>query len=1299
MDAARWKRVRELTERLLEAGEDERRAELVVLEAEDPALRRDVEELLRQDAEAGTLQLDRTGLGFHGEVDDLPAEREGDLIGSYRLVRPLGQGGMGSVWLAQRAEGDFEHQVAIKVVKRGMDSELILARFRRERQVLARLQHPNIVRLLDGGLTADGRPYLVMGYVDGKPIDVFCDERKSSASEVARLLVTVCHAVQAAHELSTVHRDLKPGNILVTADGTPRLLDFGIAKLVEGENDSTLLTQTGQRVLTPMYASPEQVRGGRVSAATDVYALGVLLYRLLTGRVPHDVRNSSYAELERAICREEPTRPSLAAPRGLRAELRGDLDVIVLRALAKEPARRYSNAGELADDLQRHLDGLPITARPDTVTYRVAKYVRRNRIQVAAALAVIAALTAGLISTTVQFRKARAAQSAAEQETLRANQQERIAREESIRAAEQEALAKEQAALAREEARVRRINEYTARLAAADAMASASQASRAVYEVARAEPELRGWEHAYLSRSLDRSMLRYTSPDIPGSGRVQSLAFSPDHRWLAYGSGSFSRCRTVRVLDAEGGEEVTSLLHGDLNLRALGFSRDGALLACGGSAGNLKVWSTADWSLVFERQIHGGRILQLQFGRSGDRLFTLGDDGGPDSLSVRRTSDFVETLRVPSPTGLTAIDDHPTEALVAMGTYDGSIRFQPLAQGAPAETVVGPPSPVESVRFHGSGRRLIALTRRGIVLHLDPTTPAIVERIDPPEPGNSGRASLSLDGERAVIPVAGRRYLVLDTFTGETVGTLVGGREEPYSTAFSADGSRVAAGNRYNLGVWDIEGTPSRRRLRLPADPQRLDVSADGTWIACGLADGRLCLIDGITAMLVRELGGHSTSVRDVSFHPRRPVLASVAAGVGILHDVERGVEIARFQSDQPLGAVEFCPDGTLLASADASGRVELRDPHTGELRQTLTGHESPVRALSFAPDGRRLASAGGSSDRHAPGDTAVHLWSIPDGEPLHRLTGHPVFLCDVIWSDDGTRVIATGQSFGPEVRMWDSATGVEVAARRPLGRAWATADLARMPGQGRLLVPAMDETVRVWLQDDLQTAVFTLQGGGSYGVAADPRGRYVAGIHRSRTMPRLDVWTSVEPTEIAYTSTLQRLLERHVLHSEVRARVAGDPWLPEDQRARALAILDVLPEQTASALLEEAMRPLVVPFRPRTDAHRSLRLARAAEELDAESTEVFFTQALACYRLGRHEECLLLLDEVESLREPEPGFEDGRPEDRLLRALALHAGGDEDLGRELFEQVERDLAGRTDDPPTRALGSLHREARERFSR
>jgi non-specific serine/threonine protein kinase/serine/threonine-protein kinase len=393
--------------------------------AGDLGLRHQVEALLKSHRQAG--HFIETPL-VHPQEALLEAPDSDHLIdqtvGHYRILQRLGAGGMGVVYLARRADQQYEKRVAIKLIKRGMDTESVLRHFHTERQILATFDHPNIAHLLDGGATADGLPYFVMEYVEGVPIDDYCEAQKLSITQRLQLFRQICGAVTYAHRHAVIHRDLKPSNILVGSDGVPKLLDFGIAKILQpGEYRESILTMIGLRMMTPDYASPEQVRGEALTTASDVYSLGVVLYKLLTGNQPYDLPRTSH-DISRAITETEPRRPSAVVGKSERwaRGLRGDLDNVVLMALRKEPERRYQSVERLSDDIRRHLENLPVLARHDTFGYRATKFVQRNKAATSAAALVALSLLGGIVATSWQAQKAREQEAMATAAKARAEQ-------------------------------------------------------------------------------------------------------------------------------------------------------------------------------------------------------------------------------------------------------------------------------------------------------------------------------------------------------------------------------------------------------------------------------------------------------------------------------------------------------------------------------------------------------------------------------------------------------------------------------------------------------------------------------------------------------------------------------------------------------------------------------------------------------------------------------------------------------------------------------------------------------------
>jgi non-specific serine/threonine protein kinase/serine/threonine-protein kinase len=442
MTPQRWQRVNDLFYAALERDPEERPAFLLRACPDDEEIISEVESLLASHHEADTL----TGRPIFQKAVRVIADEdissvEGNRIGPYRVIREIGRGGMGAIYLAERDDDEYHKQVAIKLIKRGMDSDAILHRFRAERQILATLDHTNIARMLDGGTTREGLPYFVMEYIEGLPIDRYSDERKLSINQRLTLFLQVCAAVQHSHQHLVVHRDIKPSNIIVTSDGATKLLDFGIAKIVTPDT-GVAETMSARGWMTPEYSSPEQLRGLGATTSDDVYSLGVILYELLAGRSPYQFKDRSPVEVAEVISSTDPDRPSTAAvridratvredaptalspdsisqaregtPEKLRRRLSGDLDNIVLKAMHREKDMRYRSVAELAEDIRRHLEGRPVMARKGTFSYRASKYIRRNKVTVASAAIIALTLIGSTIVTAWQARVARRAQAQAE---------------------------------------------------------------------------------------------------------------------------------------------------------------------------------------------------------------------------------------------------------------------------------------------------------------------------------------------------------------------------------------------------------------------------------------------------------------------------------------------------------------------------------------------------------------------------------------------------------------------------------------------------------------------------------------------------------------------------------------------------------------------------------------------------------------------------------------------------------------------------------------------------------------------
>lgn len=441
MNPEHWEKLKNIFNKALKLEGNARKTYLDEICGEDQALRNEIESLLQAYQMPGILDNPPKDLLESTFSSQRITDKKGEEFGPYKIIKTLGYGGMGNVYLAERADGQFEQQVALKLLRTGFTTENQVRRFLSERQILATLNHEHIARLLDGGVTEDGQPWFAMEYIKGQPINEYCNAKQLTIKQRLGLFLKICEAVQSAHRKLIVHRDLKPSNILVTEDGTVKLLDFGIAKVISREDalsGSMPITRTGLLPLTPAYASPEQIRGEPMTTASDIYQLGVVLYELLTGCRPYKVSGKTPSEVERIICEQRPTRPSTAVttkpkeqdqeylqkrtPKQFQKYLKGDLDLIVMKSLRKEPDRRYESAEQLALDIRNYLTGHPVTAHPDSIGYQLQKFIRRNRVAVSAA-AVILVLIVGYAATiTWHSQQTQAALEHAQQETQKAEQ-------------------------------------------------------------------------------------------------------------------------------------------------------------------------------------------------------------------------------------------------------------------------------------------------------------------------------------------------------------------------------------------------------------------------------------------------------------------------------------------------------------------------------------------------------------------------------------------------------------------------------------------------------------------------------------------------------------------------------------------------------------------------------------------------------------------------------------------------------------------------------------------------------------
>ena len=800
-------------------------------------LREEVESLLAAATRAGTfLESPLTEAAVVLREASQPiepplAERAGSRIGRYKLLEQIGEGGFGVVWMAEQEE-PVRRRVALKIIKLGMDTREVVARFEAERQALALMDHPHIAKVLDGGATDKGRPYFVMDLVKGVPITKFCDERRLSTRQRLELFMQVCHAVQHAHQKGIIHRDLKPSNILVTVQDDrplPKVIDFGVAKATQARlTEKTLFTRLQQWIGTPAYMSPEQAGLGSLDVDTrsDVYSLGVVLYELLTGRTPFDTQKllaTGYEAVMRTIREEDPPKPSTrlstlqevelsttavqrgSEPAKLNRLVRGDLDWIVMKCLEKDRARRYETASALAQDLERHLGHEPVLARPPSNLYRLQKLVRRNKLAFAAGSLVSASLVLGLGISTILFFQERAAREravAAEQLAEQARAEETQQREK--------ATAKAQESLDRL-VRLQNANGI-ARLEEAELAASLPWFAEALGAL-QGKPE-----REELQRIRINSVLHECPKPIQmffHDGPVTTAHFSQNGRWVV----TASRDHTARVWDPATGQPVgNTLQHTGIVWQAV-FSADGRRVATASADGTARVWDAETGRPVTPPLAHQGPVVKAIFSPDGklvataceDRTARLWDAESGESVAlIKGHGDAVRQV-VFSPDGM----------LLATGSDDARVRIWPTrVAGTVSPAVLLYSGPLTALQFsasakHFMGSSIDASVRTHVVAQGYPYLHPTINYAGPVL-----HAAFSPDDRYLVTALGTGAARVYDALCGEPKGPELLHRGAIHSAQFDPESRRVVTASAdQTAAVWEINTGELVVRLRHGGGP------------------------------------------------------------------------------------------------------------------------------------------------------------------------------------------------------------------------------------------------------------------------------------------------------------------------------------------------------------------------------------------------------------------------------------------------------------------------------------------------
>jgi WD40 repeat protein/serine/threonine protein kinase len=1031
--------------------EEERRRFVDQACAGDAELKRRVEELIENHFRAGSF-LESPAPHLVGTVEAPASERPGTVIGPYKLLEQIGEGGFGVVFMAEQQQ-PVRRKVALKILKPGMDTRHVIARFEAERQALALMDHPNIAKVLDGGQTSSGRPYFVMDLVKGLPITDYCDQAQLTPRERLELFVHLCQAVQHAHQKGVIHRDLKPSNVLVTLhDGTPvvKVIDFGIAKATGQQlTDKTLFTNFAQLIGTPLYMSPEQaaLSGLDVDTRSDIYSLGVLLYELLTGSTPFDkerLRTAGFDEIRRIIREEEPAKPSTristlgqaaatasdnrkSDPQRLSKLFRGELDWIVMKALEKDRNRRYESASALAADVQRYLHDEPVQACPPSALYRFRKFARRNMraLATAALLGIMLLVAVGAVVASALWAADHRLQ---------------------VEAATKKELES---------------NLYTVRIALAERELANRNPGRAEELLDLCPKELRQWEWGYLKRLCRVSPV--ILPDGPrlSDGKGFDLAFSPDGRLLAMPSGDNN---DLIVGDASTGK--VRRLHGhSARILRLAFSRTG-LLASASEDKTVKVWNTTTGQEIWTLRDHLGPVYAVAFSPDGQLLASASGD----QVNVWNTTTRALLWTLPAsinPKVPVALAFSPDGGRLAGPGADNTAKVWDLTSGQEVATLRGHTGQVFSVAFTPDGRRLVTAGWEGTAKVWDLTTGAV----EVPTPQFSvddlshapWTVALSADGRQLAVAgsIVDETVRVYDVQSGKNIFPLQGHNGRVVSVAFSPDGRRLAsAGVDKTVKLWDTETGQEVLTLRGHTNlVGHVLFDRSGLRLASGSDDGTVRVWDATPVEedpRIRTLRGHSGVVSSVAFSPNSQLLASAGRDRTVrVWEVTTGREVLLLRGhSKPVNSVAFSPDGSLLASASEDATVKLWNVRTGARILTLDKFGGGVRCVAFSTDGQHLATSDATDN--------VRVWDWATGkEVFPPLRGHTGYVKFVAFSHNG-KLLVTGSVDG-SVRLWDAASGQK--AQEPYYFASRVASIALSPDpDSRLLASGdADQTVTVW--------------------------------------------------------------------------------------------------------------------------------------------------------------------------------------------------------------------------------------------
>jgi WD40 repeat protein/serine/threonine protein kinase len=1245
----------------------------------DIQLRAKVEALLRAHQEAGDF-LKAPAFGADVTLENtLKIEGPGTRIGHYELLELIGEGGMGLVYLAEQKE-PVKRRVALKIIKPGMDSKQVIARFEAERQALALLDHPNIAHVFDAGTSDTGRPYFVMEYVKGASITRYCDERKLNIEQRLRLFEQVCEAVHHGHQKGIIHRDIKPSNILVSVHGdraVPKIIDFGIAKAItQPLTEKTFFTYQGQLLGTPEYMSPEQVDLATqdIDTRSDIYSLGVVLYELLAGVLPfgrESFEHVGFAEIQQMVREQEPDSPSIrlthlgekaktiAASRGtqviaLARRLHRELEWIPLKAMRKDRCRRYRSASEMADDVRNYLNGLPLVAGPETAVYRVKKFVRRHAGSVTTVALVAVAIVLGLVVSAAMYLRAEQARQKEVAARTRAEQAERATKQKA------EEL---------------RRTLYVNSIQLADAKYREGNIRR-VRELLDSCPEdLRGWEWNRLSYTLDPSL---RTLHASSSSVNFSVALSTDGKYIV--SGGFGK--TIKVWDTATGEQILTIsdAHGGDVVTSVAFSPDGKEIVSGDDLGEITIWDATSGNKIMQLAKAGHSAADVAFSPAADVAFS--PDGRYvaavtwNGIRIWNANNVKEVMTLSghgvmfaaafSPDGQRIVSNsqeaiqiwdlsNGKEVMTLWKGYDLPYGWRPSCYspdgkyiatggrkeikiwnaitGAEIMTIRGHAGPIVSIAFSPECQRLSSGSCDGTIKIWDVATAENIRTLY----GHQGTVSyvaFTPNGDQVVSGGRDGTIKVWDATIDRETSKLIGHHHFVISVAFSPDGNHILTGSFHGTAkIWSVRTLSETITLPLQeslgSDTIGFEYSPDGKRIASVDDGGTVKLWDAATGRMLMVLcrGQRRQQRRGLAFSPDGKYLA---AG-GKVWNAENGTEVmALHGAEEHAVCLRFSPDGERIASVDLNGMLKVWDAGTAKELLAVRVDEEVIRQISlisFSPDGNQIVSAGS--------DGTVRIWDTNTGAETMTLRGHTDIVTAVNFSPDGKRIIS-GSKDGT-ARVYDATTGAEL---------------------------------------------LTLQAGSLVTtVAFSPDGKTVA----AGTIDGTVLWESGTPVGgyeqrkngEAARKIVDELYERHGWYREVINQVEQGATLDPAVRRLALQIAKsrkwVDREKLENELDNEAWKIIVAPDRDAQAYRVALEKAGKADALEPNDPPILTTLGAGQYRVGSYEDALETLAVAQQILSE--AREEPDPWNLAFKAMTLHKIGRAEEAKAALERL-RELCG-----------------------